>query len=230
MVPFGPRLLRQADPEVLLDAQHVSGPREAKATGHPEDMGVDGEGRHTEGLRQDDIGGFPAHSREGLEGFAGIRHLTPVTRYQHAGHRHEVPGLGGPKATRADEGSYLGHVRRGKRAGIGKSSEQTGRHQVHTDIRALCRKNHGTEQFKRIAEGQFRPRIRVGIGQGLPDSRDTLPFVGTWTPALHDCSPIASQSARKAARAARNLTDGRSTPGKRCVQLPQSPSGPSRAR
>ena len=66
MVAFGPGIPREPKLQVLLDAQHIPGSRQAKAPGHPEDMGIDGQCGHTEGLRQDDIGGFPAHSREGL--------------------------------------------------------------------------------------------------------------------------------------------------------------------
>ena len=41
-------------------------------------MGVDGEGRHTEGLRHDHSGSFVAHAGQSLQFLEGPRHLTSV--------------------------------------------------------------------------------------------------------------------------------------------------------
>ena len=77
--------------ESLLDLGWIAARREPGAVRHPEDMGIDGDGRLTEGDVEDDIGRLSPHARKFLQRRPVVRHLAAMLR-------DELPRQGGEVA------------------------------------------------------------------------------------------------------------------------------------
>ena len=64
-----PFLFGQQLRNIFLDLHGIGIPRPSEPPGKPVDVGVDGDSWDIEGVAEDDIGGFPADSREAHEVF-----------------------------------------------------------------------------------------------------------------------------------------------------------------
>ena len=87
-------LVRNDALELLLDFQRRFAGRKAGAVADPEEMGVDGDGRVTEGDVENDIGGLPTDARQGLQVGAVFGHRRSVLFDQLPRQGDDVAGLG----------------------------------------------------------------------------------------------------------------------------------------
>ncbi len=78
MVRIVLELIRHEFQQFFLDLRHVLAGCEPGAVADPEDMGVDRDGRLSEGGVEDHVGGLAPHAGQGFQRFARLRHLSAM--------------------------------------------------------------------------------------------------------------------------------------------------------
>ena len=125
-------------------------------------------------VAQDQVGGLPAHPRQGQEFLHGAGHLAVVLLQQHPGGKDNVPGLGPEKAAGVNVGFKVLRLRRGQSL-QGRELGKEGRgHLVDPLVGALGGETGGKEKFIILLVLQGADAVWVKLFQRLDDGADVL--------------------------------------------------------
>lgn len=104
---FAPCVTGKCFFEIGFDCFYGFAPAEFPSAGKTKDVGIDGEGRVTEGLIHNDAGGFMADARKGFQFFEGAGYLPAMSLYQQTGGFYETLGFGLGQAAGGDVLAHL---------------------------------------------------------------------------------------------------------------------------
>lgn len=167
MVKLDPGLPWEEPTQIRFDLLGGGGLGKAQAAGHPEDVRVYGQGRHTEGIGEHDVGGLLAHAGQGAE-FGGVAgHPALVPSDQGLSQADEVLRLVPKEARGVDEGLQFRGPRHGQGRGIGIPGEECGGGKVHPGVRALGAQDGGHHELEGVLVLQGAAGFGVGGSQGL---------------------------------------------------------------
>lgn len=147
--------------QLLFDFQDVFARRQTGAVGYPEYVGIHGDSGVAEGGIENDVGRFPADTRQFFQGFPAFGDPAAVSPGQDMAGLDDVFGF---RIVQADGFDVLlqplcAHPDKLFRR-IGHP-EQVFRGLVDADIRGLRRQDHGNQQLEGAGIAEFRGGRRV---------------------------------------------------------------------
>ena len=154
-------LRRDAFEQFQLNFQRSFARREPCAIAHPEYVCVDRHGGLAKGNIQHHVGGFAAHSRQLLQGFSGLRHLSTVVSDQDFTRFDQVGSFAFVQTNGAYVGfkPFLAQLQHGI-WGVCHREQQAGGF-VHAHVCGLRRQQHGGQQLKVARILKLCARVRV---------------------------------------------------------------------
>ena len=157
-----PRFAGNEFDKILLDADGVCEFRETEALGEAADMGIDDDPFvFIEGISEHDIRGLASSAGEISERFEGGWNFATVLGQEGGTHGADVFCLTAIEARGADEGFEI-FLRNGGVIGCGAATlEQVLCDEIDALIGALCRKDGGDEEIKRVRVVELAVSIRV---------------------------------------------------------------------
>jgi CRP/FNR family cyclic AMP-dependent transcriptional regulator len=170
-----PVLGREKGHEVPLDLHRIGllGPLES--LGQPQDMGIDGDAGHSEGLAEDHVGGLAADTGQAHEVVEVLGYLPAEAVAQHLTDAKQRGGLVPEEAGRGDDALKVGTVS-GSQSGRGwVGGKELRGDPVDPLIGALSAQNSGHQQLKGGGEVQLAADVGVLLGQTREDGSGPFP-------------------------------------------------------
>jgi hypothetical protein len=151
----------QGFPELLLDDRRILGPGDTNPVRHSQDVSIDRQAGHAEGVAQDDVGSLAPDARQPDEVVHGARDLAAVVRNDRRRHADQRPRLGPEESGGLNLRLEFVGRRPRQRARIGVASKESWRDLVDAFVGALRRQNRRDQQFVGVAEMKLGVRVRM---------------------------------------------------------------------